>query len=96
MTRFSGRRKIAVLFLGLFLAAPWASALEPQGRPEPRTERFTIEPVHGLLAGLWEFLSSIWVKAGCSADPNGGCASQPVGGGSSTTSDAGGSLDPDG
>lgn len=94
MTRFSSRRKIAALLLGLSLAAPLASASPPRtpSRPGPRIEALSLG---GLLEEIWQFLSSgVRSKCGGSLDPSGGCASQPPGTGS--WNKCGASADPDG
>ncbi len=94
MTRFPARRTFVALLLGMSLVATSASALEPRLRLEPHADRLTIEPMHRVLKGLRAFLSTLWDKAGASLDPDGSHLSQPPGPGA--TSDAGGSLDPNG
>jgi hypothetical protein len=88
MSRVSSRCKIAVVFLLILVwAAPWMSASEIRGRAEPRVQQLPAASLWELLGSGWEVVSSLWTKAGGSADPSGNPGSWIK---------AGGSLDPDG
>jgi len=79
MSPSSFRQSIAVVILGLTLAAPCAWAAEVRSRPESNTARTAISSAQArweLLPRIWSLLVNAWSKNGCSADPFGHCTSQ--------------------
>jgi hypothetical protein len=91
MVSSSLRHKIAVLLLGVVLAAPLVSAAAPQAQPAPHTAG----GLGALLSSLWSTLNSLWGDNGCSLDPYGRCAGASGSAASSgATLDAGCTIDP--
>jgi hypothetical protein len=76
-------RKASVLLVAVLLATTAVSAAPLRAHPA----LMPIDP----LAQLWNVLTSLWTKNGCSADPDGRCLS-----GSTVTTDNGCSVDPSG
>jgi hypothetical protein len=92
----SFRRNIAVVVLGLTLAAPCAWAAEVRSRSESNTVRHADSSSQGrweFFSRIWSLLGNAWSKNGCSADPF-GCPTQQLN--TTASSDNGCSLDPDG
>jgi hypothetical protein len=87
MSHPSFRRRIAVVVLGMVLAAPLAMASEVPSRSESGTAPWN------LFSQIWELFMSTWSKNGCSADPNGLCVNRQDG---SYLAKNGCSADPDG
>lgn len=72
MSHSSFRRRIAVVVLGMALAAPWAMASEVPSRSESGTARsadFAARASWDLFPRIWVFLFS--TKNGCRVDPFG-------------------------
>lgn len=95
----SFRRSLAVVILGLTLAAPCAWAAETRNQPESGTVR----PADSAAQATWEFFSRIWSlladtwrKNGCSLDPFGFCTTSPGGSTPITSADNGCDVDPNG
>lgn len=108
MSSPSFRRAAAALVLGLLLLSPWASASGPRTHASHRSGQ-AVSQAQGVWGQIWMALTSLWSKAGASADPDGllggfcdnGMSIDPSGRcvSSATTAgycDAGGSLDPNG
>ncbi len=86
-------RTFAVLVVSLALTTPLCEAAS-RGRASRISPAFT----H---LGLWAWVTSVWVKVGCSIDPGGLCATNPVSQPlapvpSGSSLEAGCSLDPGG
>ncbi len=86
------RLTLAVLAVSLILASPLQGAAPRSSAPE-RASRTS--PASRHLPGLWDWLTSLWAKAGCCIDPGGLCAPAANPPASSNT-DEGCSLDPGG
>ena len=92
----SFRRNIAVVVLGLTLAAPCAWAAEVRSRSESNAVRPADSLAQAgwkLLPRIWSLLINAWSKNGCSPDPF-GCPTQQLN--TTASSDNGCSMDPDG
>jgi len=70
MTASPFRRKVALLLLVAFLAAPWLAAAEPAAQAGQRG----LGAPWDLVAHLWSTLTAAWGEEGCRFDPYGGCA----------------------
>ncbi len=98
MSHSSFRRRIAVVVLGMVLAAPLAMASQIPSRSESGTARsadFSTQASWDLLPRIWSVLFGAWSKNGCSIDPFGFCLGQQAGSNSGSTKN-GCSVDPDG
>lgn len=85
-------RTSAVLVVSLALTAPLCEAAS--GGRASRT-------APGLTHGIWEWVTNVWAKAGCSLDPGGLCATNPTSHSlapvpSGSSLDAGCGIDPGG
>lgn len=89
--------RLAVLFLAVALAMPYAASASPSHATPVRGQHLSPAPT-GFLASLWGGLAHLWAAEGCAADPYGRhCAPSPA----STTAvtvpppvDAGCGIDP--
>jgi len=92
----SFRRNIAVVVLGLTLAAPCAWAAEVRSQSESNAVRHADSSSQAgwvFFSRIWSLLGHAWSKNGCSADPF-GCPQQQLN--TTASSDNGCSADPDG
>jgi len=95
----SFRRNIAVVVLGLTLAAPCAWAAEVRSRSESNSARHADSSSQAgwvVFSRIWNLLVHAWSKNGCSADPDGLCKTQQRGTDMTASSDNGCSPDPNG
>jgi hypothetical protein len=90
MTSFS--RKALVLLVALTLATTAVSAA-PRSQTTPQAARTVASVPVDFFVQLWNGLTGLWTKNGCSADPSGSCLPS---GGSTLPTKNGCSLDPDG
>ena len=68
MTSMSFRRKVSLLLLATFLAAPWLAAAEPASGAGQRS----LGAPWALVVHLWSTLTAAWGEEGLRLDPNGG------------------------
>lgn len=68
-------RVFAVLVVSLTLTTPLCEAASPASAPG-RARQAAAIPSH--LFGLWDWLTNLWVKNGCSIDPSGHCVNSPT------------------
>lgn len=100
MFRLTFLRRFAVLVLSLALATPLCEAASRGSAPDHAGRT---SPASFQLLGVWEWVTSLWAKAGCGIDPNGACAPSPTPPGhsavpapSGSSADAGCGIDPGG
>jgi hypothetical protein len=63
-------RTFALLLVSLVLTTPLCEAAS-----RSRASRISPPSAH---LGVWEWVTSLWVKNGCSIDPGGLCATSPI------------------
>jgi hypothetical protein len=87
MFRSHLHRLFAVLVVSLTLTTPLCEAASP-GSAARRARQAASIPSHSF--GLWDWLTNLWAKNGCSIDPGGHCVK------SQSAADGGCGIDPGG
>jgi hypothetical protein len=72
MSHASPRRKLALLLLLAFFAAPWATMAGERAGSHRPPQSAAVEP-WDLAGRLWRLLSRVWSATGCHIDPSGRC-----------------------